>query len=115
MFLSKVARPATSHERGEGDPHQVHNLRTKVAYHFCAEYRYCPVALPLQQTVTTPEVEGTKDIQTRRPSNVENIECQQSRETPRGSFDTFCRQMMYWATRRSSGNRPQLNCSLISS
>ena len=30
FFLSKVARPTISHESGEGDPHDLRSLRTKV-------------------------------------------------------------------------------------
>ncbi len=30
VFLSKVARPDILHERGEGDPHRLPRLRTKV-------------------------------------------------------------------------------------
>ena len=31
VSLSKVARPTISHESGEGDPHDLHSLRTKVS------------------------------------------------------------------------------------
>ncbi len=37
VFLSKVARPSISHERGEGGYHEVRSLRTKVVRRFCPE------------------------------------------------------------------------------
>ena len=40
VFLSKVARPTISRERGEGDPHDLRSGRTKVEGHFSNKSAY---------------------------------------------------------------------------
>ena len=37
VLLSKVARPSVSCERGEGDPHDLRSLRTKVGRSFATD------------------------------------------------------------------------------
>ena len=56
VFLSKVARPTVLAESGEGDPHDLRSLRTKVEGRSSADL--IDQHRALHQTVRTPTVEN---------------------------------------------------------